>query len=778
MKLHILELLSLSLFLSKPTVAAKVRASPPDDANESSSYIDNPRRLFATVSDAACIGRPFTEYPDRGCNGWKDVTQAECQQKCADHWAPDECVPEHCHAAVYYPAGGLCHLYEAVECVDLIHTQGGITMLDEFEIQKYRKDEAEESAVEEAEDAAERAHPNPWKEMGTALPAVLVNLSNYSGLVSDKNRLANVSHKFGEIDSDLEMLYDKVKLGCSRTLPMILSASLQAFDQCQHTYRRSIKRCVSIAMCLLQSAVGTDIPMTAFTAMMEQVTRFDDITWPQLMAHLGREDPTHTKVGEADMPQEYQCDDVEAVNPAANVRKASVLQMESHHAQGSSTEAILAMSAAFRQAAVDTHRILDAHGANTSMELTAHYLQRTWHPLCQQLGCDASNMHDVFVASHKQTMALLQTNAVAHVRHEIRHRVKMDLRVQRFIAEHGHRGELSFYRPALTSSDAAARVYGEKGRDGVLGVVLPTVEGLAQHDESRVLRLFDMVEFEKFRRQLELEEAMEQEEEEDLRSESMDNVAAALGSLDDDEEQDHHAEHEDEDDEDDENEERELHEHEDHEHEEASEEDEEGEKMLATQHTKDVRPSEMALMETSGELGLAEDEQGDKSSRRSVGYDDADVVQAVVKWAQKFFECFGQYSKWDAVGYTKSFGGNFGLSFGFSGGHSGSIQELVKGSAISSGWVSIGMGLSAGTAGEWWWAGVGLSGSVTCGTGGSCSLGISVGAIGCGWWDVGINPACPFDLSWLGVKCQGSRGGTLLVTCCGVDLISGKHNCR
>ena len=128
------------------------------------------------------------------------------------------------------------------------------------------------------------------------------------------------------------------------------------------------------------------------------------------------------------------------MNPAATVRKASLLQMESHHAQGTSTETILAMSAAFRQAAADTHRILDAHGANTSMELTAHYLQRTWHPVCRKLGCDASNMHDVFVASHKQTMALFQTNAVAHVRHEIRQRVKMDLRVQRFIAEHGHRG--------------------------------------------------------------------------------------------------------------------------------------------------------------------------------------------------------------------------------------------------------------------------------------------------------------------------------------------------
>ena len=33
------------------------------------------------AKDAACIGRPFTEYPDKGCNGWKDVTQGECQQQ-------------------------------------------------------------------------------------------------------------------------------------------------------------------------------------------------------------------------------------------------------------------------------------------------------------------------------------------------------------------------------------------------------------------------------------------------------------------------------------------------------------------------------------------------------------------------------------------------------------------------------------------------------------------------------------------------------------------------
>ena len=29
------------------------------------------------------------------------------------------------------------------------------------------------------------------------------------------------------------------------------------------------------------------------------------------------------------------------------------------------------------------------------------------------------------------------------------------------------------------------------------------------------------------------------------------------------------------------------------------------------------------------------------------------VVQAVVKWAKKFFDCFGQYSKWDAVAWMQ-----------------------------------------------------------------------------------------------------------------------------
>ena len=764
--------LLLSLLVWEQAAAAKVhKHAPPAD-------VGSPRRMFATIPNGACVGKSFTEFPEQGCDGWRDLTQSQCQQKCADHSAPDECVPEQCHAAVYYPASGLCHLYMAPECVDLIPTEGAITMLDESEVQKYRDEEAEETQEEEEEVAAEKLQPNPWRELGTALPTVLVNLSNYAGWISDQDKVVNISHKFGNVDADLALLYDKVTGFYS-----VLHEQMNDGDgekYCPFKTESTIKRCITIATCLLQSAVGKYIPMTAYASLMEQVTRFDDITWPELMSHLAREDKTHTKVGEDELPLEYRCDDTEVVNPDATVRKLSLLQMETRHAQGSSTEATLAMSAALREAIADTHRILDGHGTNTSMNLTAHHLQRTWHPLCRQLGCDASNMHDVFVASHKQTIALFQTSAVAHMRLEIQQRVKMDFRVQRFIAEHGHKGQLSFFRPSQTSSNSAASAYGEKGRDGVISVVLPTMKALVDHDESRALRLVDLEQFEKIRQQVE-DEAKTDSDSETEDDVHVAHVKDALRSLEDDEEeQDEHRE---------------------------EDEEEHGDEIMLPETNDDqeeleaVQPRDahqLALLETFGELAEAETgEVEDKSSggrrrrrrrrrrrwlrrrrRRWLRKVWRAVKKAVVKWAKKFFECFGHYSAWDAVGYTKSFGGNFGMSFGFSGGHSGSIKDLISGRMFSSGWVSINFGMAVGTSGEWWWGGVGVSGGVSCSTGGSCRLGVSVGAIGCGWWDVGLNAACPFDLSTWGIKCQGSKGGTFLVTCCGVDLVTGQNDCR
>ena len=384
--------LLLGLLLWEEAAAAKVHKNAPPDVN-------SPKRLFATIADGACIGKSFTEYPDQGCDGFRDLTQSECQQKCADHWAPDECTEERCHAAVYYPASGLCHLYMAPECVDLVPTEGAITMLDESEVQKYRNEEAEETQEEEQEEAAEKLQPNPWMELGTALPTVLVNLSDYTGWISDQDKLVNVSHKFGNVDSDLELLYDKVTGFYS-----VLHERMNDGDgekYCPFKTESTIKRCITIATCLLQSAVGKDkgkdIPMTAYSSIMEQVTRFDDITWPELMSHLAREDKTHTKVGEDELPLEYRCDDTEVVNPDANVHKLSLLQMEAHHAQGSSTGATLAVSAALRQAVADTHRILDAHGANTSMRITCSRrgMRRVGSWVAMLRTCTMSSLHPI-----------------------------------------------------------------------------------------------------------------------------------------------------------------------------------------------------------------------------------------------------------------------------------------------------------------------------------------------------------------------------------------------
>ena len=51
-----------------------------------------------------------------------------------------------------------------------------------------------------------------YKELTAALPLVLQNLSNFSGLINDKGMPPNpnITHHFGDIESDLAMLSDKV----------------------------------------------------------------------------------------------------------------------------------------------------------------------------------------------------------------------------------------------------------------------------------------------------------------------------------------------------------------------------------------------------------------------------------------------------------------------------------------------------------------------------------------------------------------------------------------
>lgn len=71
---------------------------------------------FQFVDNRLCSGTAYTVNLGIGCNGWKGVTEAQCQQYCTDSTPAPNCPNQPCFAAAFYPASGFCHLFTEPEC--------------------------------------------------------------------------------------------------------------------------------------------------------------------------------------------------------------------------------------------------------------------------------------------------------------------------------------------------------------------------------------------------------------------------------------------------------------------------------------------------------------------------------------------------------------------------------------------------------------------------------------------------------------------------------------
>ena len=285
-------------------------------------------------------------------------------------------------------------------------------------------------------------------DLVTSMPIVLLNLTNISTLLRNGHHSPGIVHAFGNITAvglqalrlvsaqhqdlltcrlhaathvpyqDRDMLLDKVHGFFLVLREKMTAESGQRY--CPFGSEAVIAECITIAQCILQRAVPTEVDMETFASITEQVARFEEITWPLLKGALiqeGDEDEDRT------IPAELRCDGLEEADPHALAAPA-FLQREARAAEGSVHAETLAMSSALQRATASTHRILNAHGVNSSMHSTGKQLEQLWRPICQKLPCDPTNLHDVFVASHKQSMALFETGAVGHLHLEIRQRVK------------------------------------------------------------------------------------------------------------------------------------------------------------------------------------------------------------------------------------------------------------------------------------------------------------------------------------------------------------------
>ena len=72
------------------------------------------------------------------------------------------------------------------------------------------------------------------------------------------------------------------------------------------------------------------------------------------------------------------------------------------------------------------------------------------------MGCDHSNFLDIFLASHRHTVALMQTHAVAQLRWHIQSRSRLDLKVRHLLAVHGSTFAHRFYKQEAQESSGSA----------------------------------------------------------------------------------------------------------------------------------------------------------------------------------------------------------------------------------------------------------------------------------------------------------------------------------
>lgn len=460
--------------------------------------VDIPPATFISHPGKICKDTPepekYTPYTfdpcDAGnCNGFTNQNIASCSMKCDESDIPPGCGQRMtCSAAVLHP-DGRCHLYSTCPVDELIDRAGVTTLIPDpgASLLAFSNTTvaSQNATVTTSKDFG------PYGEVAVALPIVLINLSNFSGLIQPTGAgHVDIEHTFGDVDEDLELLYDKVA-GFYGALHEVLGPDGPIY--CPWNSYEHIEQCLMLASCLFQSHVPQHFSMSFYSSIAEQIERFD-IAWQRLVDALGVE--THNAernftIPGMGLPAKYQCGVHSVEESLIYPETTGTVLAQLNQDWSLASDTTLAMSRALEHASRSTQQILDSHSLNMSIDTTLRNLEEVWRPMCRKLKCDASNFADIFLNSHDITTALLQTGAAEHMRAHIRSRVQLERRLQLFEGEHAAR----FYRNEYPDASLQkAKQYGKKGRKAVHQLVL----AFAAANEARAMRLVDQEELAKF----------------------------------------------------------------------------------------------------------------------------------------------------------------------------------------------------------------------------------------------------------------------------------------
>jgi len=587
------------------------------------------------------------------------------------------------------------------------------------------------------DDANVTAEYGPHADLAAAMSLVLINLTNVSGTLSEKHNISNPR-------DDLMMLYDKVD-GFYVVLQEVMGEDFDVY--CPFRAGGRLRQCIEIGMCLIQRDVPRYMSMATYTSLMEHKERFTSISWETIQEFLGDEDPNMLVPDEHSTPEKYRCDGNQQEDSRGNL---SFIQVQSTRSQQALAAALL-----LEHATQATHRILDGHRINSSMEATIEALEHTWQPFCEKVGCDHTNHWDHYLASHGHTMELIEVGAHAsHLRKQVRNRNLLEIRVQKFAAEHGETFADRYYRTGESQKSLQrATTYLETLRYKHTKFMLQYVHSLDDEEKAKkVLRLVDRQAFAKFF-------ARHQENPQELQlPPHMEELVRNLDTR-------------------------------THAYTQAPVQSAQEEGELEEAHTQ-------ALVQSAQEEGELEGRFWRRRRRRrrrgtcnrrrffeGVGCAISRVVNAVVGFIATVFRCFGQPRVMTVAGFAKKFPFapppgvlvGVGISFGCNAGID--IRALLNGQPADS--IACGIGVVFGavpftpvTGG--FRAGVGVGGGISC-SGRGCRVGIAVGAVASALIPTNT---CSLGGWFAGFRCMRGVGLAITAVCCQFDLTGGSHDCR
>jgi len=601
----------------------------------------------------------------------------------------------------------------------------------------------------------------PGADLILSLPMAIQNLTKFSTemfTATENKGIVKSKYKFGDVDGDKARLLDLVSGFWKNLLADKNAKALGATEKCPKGRISAIKPCVEMGLCLVQSHLNNNKAArktySKVYSMLEQLAAgYQDISAGILTTamkledgSLVQEDVFNSDGSLAQAGKDMMEDSFLEASSYACSTGASALFQEDDSEHTEVRAAAYHTSAVLQAAAKETHAVLDSHTQNSSAEATLAALRQAWKPSCELLNCDHTNYFDLYGASHSHSLALIEAGASGqHMRTHIRTRHRLEVRLQRFLGEHGAQflkdGKLAMYQVEGTTTEARIKHYTSMLREELMNFA---DEHSKTKTEDELFELIDKDRMKEFYEDRQVEDGQAELHENDNNDPSTEI---------------------------------------------AEEHD------IATLAQEDGSELDTVLSESAEEDTAAGRRRRRWLRRRRRRWVIAKIVKVVVKavnTAWKFimdcFACAGKVALMYAGGYGKKFplptsyagvGCAFSMSYSIS-----SLGTFLQGRMVEKISFSIGLvtpvipwdAISGGVR-----SGVGISGSIGCGTTG-CTVGISVGAVVAGLI-ANNDPKCVagrylFGLPPTGWGCFTSGGVAISAMCCSHNFVTGSSNCR